>query len=144
MTDTAREQGLSPDLIPFISQPNVSMAVVTVVGVRWTRKMDADLQVDSGPVTFRVVSTIHGALRDGQSIDVPAQRVVDPSARARHNFDAWNTLSLTPGNSSFSPRSPARHPSSGGGSPPSGFRAQMRRTSALCAAPTSLRKPAAM
>jgi hypothetical protein len=97
MTDTAREQGLSPDLIPFISQPNVSMAVVTVVGVRWTRKMDADLQVDSGPVTFRVVSTIHGALRDGQSIDVPAQRVVDPSARARHNFDAWNTLSLAAG-----------------------------------------------
>lgn len=97
MTDKAQDQGLSPDLIPFISQPNVSMAVVAVVGVRWTRRMDVDLEVDSGPVTFQVVSAIHGTLRDGESIEVPAKRVVDPSARFRHNFDAWNTLALAPG-----------------------------------------------
>lgn len=97
MADTPRDQGLSPDLIPFISQPEVSMAVVAVAGARWTRRIERDLEVDSGPVTFRVLRALHGSLRDGQSIEVPAKRVVDPSARAHHNFDAWNTLSLTPG-----------------------------------------------
>ena len=97
MAQTAQDEGLSPDLIPFISEPNVSMAVVAVTGARWARQMSGDLEVDSGPVTFQVISAIHGTLRDGQSIEVPARRVVDRSARVRHNFDAWNTLSLSSG-----------------------------------------------
>jgi len=97
MAQTAQDEGLSPDLIPFISEPNVSMAVVAVTGARWARQMSGDLEVDSGPVTFQVISAIHGTLRDGQSIEVPARRVVDRSARVRHNFDAWNTLLLSSG-----------------------------------------------
>lgn len=97
MAGTAREEGLSPDLIPFISKPEVSMAVVQVRDARWSRQMDGDIQVDSGPVTLYVVSAIHGKLRDGQSIEVPAKRIVNPAVRVRHNFDAWNTFSLVPG-----------------------------------------------
>ena len=97
MAQTAQDEGLSPDLIPFISEPSVSMAVVAVTGARWARQMSGDLEVDSGPVTFQVISAIHGTLRDGQSIEVPARRVVDRSARVRHNFDAWNTLLLSSG-----------------------------------------------
>jgi hypothetical protein len=97
MAGTTPAEGLSPDLIPFISKPDVIMAVVSVAGVRWARQTDQDLEVDTGPVTFRIVRVLHGTLRDGQSIEVLARRVVDFSARVRHNFDAWNTLSLTPG-----------------------------------------------
>jgi hypothetical protein len=97
MAVTEREEGLSPDLTAFISTPDVSMAVVMVIGTQWKRQMDHDLEVDLGPVSFRVVSVLHGALQNGQTIELSARRVVDPTARVRHNFDAWNTLSLTQG-----------------------------------------------
>ena len=97
MAVTARDEGLSPDLTAFISNRDVSMAVVTVIDTQWKRQMDQDLEVDLGAVSFRVVSALYGALQDGQTIEVSARRVVDPTARVRHNFDAWNTLSLTRG-----------------------------------------------
>jgi hypothetical protein len=97
MTGTVRGEGLSPDLIPFISQPEVSMAVVAVMTTQWTRHKDQDLDVESGPVTFQVRRAIHGDLPEGRSIEVQATRVLEPTARVRHNFDAWNTLSLDPG-----------------------------------------------
>jgi hypothetical protein len=96
MAGTVREAGLSPDLIPFISKPQVSMAVVQVRDMRWSRQMDGDIQVDIGPVTLYVVSSVFGALREGQLIEVPAKRIVNPAVRVRHNFDAWNTFSLVP------------------------------------------------
>jgi hypothetical protein len=97
MAVTTRDEGLSPDLTAFISNRDVSMAVVTVIGTQWKRQMDHDLEVDLGAVSFRVVSALYGALQNGQTIEVSARRVVDPTARVRHNFDAWNTLSLTQG-----------------------------------------------
>ena len=97
MTEAVQEEVLSPDLIPVISQEDVSMAVVVVREVAWTRGVEGELELDAGPVTFEVVSRLHGMLGEGERIQVRAKRIVELTARVRHNFDAWNTLSLKPG-----------------------------------------------
>jgi hypothetical protein len=97
MTTAVADKGLQPNMIPAISQSEVSMVVATVGGVHWHREVEYGREMDAGPVRFEVVEGIHGALRAGEEIEVPAKRVVDPRARMRHNFDSWNLLSLTPG-----------------------------------------------
>ena len=97
MAGTARVEPLSPDLIPSISQPKVSMAVVVVKAVNLEPGTDRDLEVERGPVTFEVLRPIHGSLQQGQVIEVQARRVADLLLRGRYAFDAWNNLSLSAG-----------------------------------------------
>jgi hypothetical protein len=92
-------QQLSGDLVPFISQPGVSLLVVQLQATRWTHKLDRDegVEVEAGPVTFRTLEVLHGRIpHKGDIIEAPARRIADPLIRVRNRFDQWNALTLEP------------------------------------------------
>lgn len=98
MVPTNPLQGLSADLVPFISQPDASMLVAQVYETQWTRRIEQDLEVEAGPVPFGVLEVLHGqAPRTGEFIWVPARRIADPLIRVRNQSDRWNALPLRPG-----------------------------------------------
>lgn len=88
---------LAGDLVPYISDPTVSLVLVRVAGARWSPASD-DPHWESGPLQLRTVELFAGqAPKPGETISVAARRYADPMKRGEMGFDAWNTLTLDVG-----------------------------------------------
>ncbi len=87
---------LSPDLVPFIPDPNAVLAVVKVISCAVTpvpREQKEQLTVQLEPV-----DVIHGEkLKPGGKIEISGKRLADEEARFRSHFDKWNVLPFQPG-----------------------------------------------
>ncbi|HUE81577.1 MAG TPA: hypothetical protein VMM84_05620 [Pyrinomonadaceae bacterium] len=89
---------LSPDLVPFIGESDVSMILASVQEVKLVPRREGDIEVEAGTVGFQLLEVFRSdVLSKGGNIEVPAKRMLDRQARARNNFDQWNNLSLNPG-----------------------------------------------
>ena len=87
---------LSPDLVPFIPDPNAVLAVVKVISCAVTplaREQKEQLTVQLEPV-----DVIHGEkLKPGGMVEISGKRLADEEARFRSHFDKWNVLPFQPG-----------------------------------------------
>jgi hypothetical protein len=98
MTQADSHDELSGDLVPFVSQADVSMVVAQIQNSRLARTVYQGLEEDSGPVALKVLNVLHGGKPAvGETITVFAHRIADPLVRVRNLFDQWNGLSLRDG-----------------------------------------------
>jgi hypothetical protein len=87
---------LAADLVPFIPDPMSSLVLAKVVRATWT-PLPAE-QKEEGVIELQVGETFRGAApRAGESIEIAGKRMLDPTARARNNFDQWNNLPFEQG-----------------------------------------------
>lgn len=98
MTQADSHEELSGDLVPFVSQADVSMVVAQIQSSRLGRTVYQGLEEESGPVALKVLNVLHGRKPQvGETITVFAHRIADPLVRVRNLFDQWNGLSLSDG-----------------------------------------------
>lgn len=91
-------QILGADLVPFISEPNTSMLLVRVVGVKLAKQMEGDVEMEVGMATMEVLEVLHSkTLVKGTTIEVPVKRVAAREVRVKNPINQWNNLTLMPG-----------------------------------------------
>jgi hypothetical protein len=89
---------LSSDLVPYISDPSASLILASIASARWVPAPD-DSGMENGTLQFRVEELFSDTgPKPGELLTITAQRYGDPEKRQQMGFDAWNTLSLQPGN----------------------------------------------
>lgn len=93
---SATASALSPDLIPYFSDPAASMIVAKIAG--------RDLASGSTPGSERgtlklsVAKVIHSeTLKDGDAIETPFERATDAQIRFFNRANQWNALPLNDG-----------------------------------------------
>jgi hypothetical protein len=95
-TQTMEAGQLSPNLVPIFSNPVASMVVVKIVALEPAHTNQP--KVESGLLSISVVQVVHSKiLRANDSFSTPFERFSDPQIRVRNRFNAWNSLSLDPG-----------------------------------------------
>jgi hypothetical protein len=95
-TQTIEAGQLSPDLVPTFSDSSASMVVAKVVALEPSHANRPG--VEAGLVALTVIQVIHSEiLRQNDSFSTPFERFSDPQVRLRNRFNAWNSLSLDPG-----------------------------------------------
>jgi hypothetical protein len=95
-TQTIEAGQLSPNLVPTFSDPSASMVVAKVMALEPSHAKRPN--VETGLVVLTVIEVIHSEiLRQNDSFSTPFERISDPQVRLRNRFNAWNALSLVPG-----------------------------------------------
>ena len=95
-TQTMEAGQLSPNLVPTFSDSSASMVVAKVIALESSHSNRPD--VETGLVALTVFQVIHSELlRPHESFSTPFERFSDPQVRLRNRFNAWNSLSLDPG-----------------------------------------------
>jgi len=86
---------LSPDLVPFIPDPNAVLALVRVISCAVTPLPQQ--QEEQLVVHLETLDVIHGEkLKAGEPIEISGKRLADEDARYRSHFDKWNVLPFQP------------------------------------------------
>jgi hypothetical protein len=87
---------LSPDLVPVFSERDASMVVAKVLGREHSHTNQSG--VETGLLRLTLVRIVRSEkLKEGDAIETPFARVADRQIRLRNQFNAWNSLSLDPG-----------------------------------------------
>jgi hypothetical protein len=95
-TPTIEAGQLSPNLVPTFSDSSASMVVAKVMALEPSHANRTN--VESGLVSLTVIQVIHSEIfRQNDSFSTPFERFSDPQVRLRNRFNAWNSLSLDPG-----------------------------------------------
>jgi hypothetical protein len=93
---SAQTGELSPNLIPSFSDPAASMIVVRVTGSEPAQSHQAG--VETGLLMLVVIRVVHSEiLHENDSMATRFERISDPQIRLRNQINAWNSLSLDPG-----------------------------------------------
>jgi hypothetical protein len=93
-----REQILSAELIPSISDSSASMVVARITAVHLIRQHGTDPEIETGTIALSVLEPIRShTLSAGSAVEVPAWRMADPILRVRNGINQWNRLSLKEG-----------------------------------------------
>jgi hypothetical protein len=94
--ETMEAGQLSPNLVPTFSDPSASMVVAKVVAREPSHSNRPN--VETGLLALTVIQVIHSEiLRQNESFSTTFERISDPQVRLRNRFNAWNSLSLDPG-----------------------------------------------
>src|ERR1700721_2124802 len=95
-TQTMEARNLSPNLVPTFSDPSASMVVAKVLALEPSHSKRPN--VESGLLALTVIQVIHSEiLRQNETFSTPFERFSDRQVRLRNRFNAWNSLSLNPG-----------------------------------------------
>jgi hypothetical protein len=95
-TQTIEAGELSPNLVPTFSDSSASMVVAKVMALEPSHSNRPNME--TGLVALTVIQVIHSEiLRQKESFSTPFERFSDPQVRLRNRFNAWNSLSLDPG-----------------------------------------------
>ncbi len=95
-TQTMEAGHLSPNLVATFSDPSASMVVAKVVALQPSHSKSPN--VETGLLALTVIQVIHSEiLRANESFSTAFERISDPQVRLRNRFNAWNSLSLDPG-----------------------------------------------
>src|SRR5579859_4671397 len=95
-TQTIEAGQLSPNLVPAFSDSSASMVVAKVTALEPSHSNRHN--VETGLLVLTVIQVIHSELlRQNDSFSTPFERISDPQIRLRNRFNAWNSLSLHPG-----------------------------------------------
>ena len=95
-TQTIEAGQLSPNLVPAFSDSSASMVVAKVIALEPSHSNRP--KIETGLLALTVIQVIHSELlRQNESFSTPFERISDPQIRLRNRFNAWNTLSLDPG-----------------------------------------------
>jgi hypothetical protein len=95
MVPSNQAETLSGNLVPFVSQPDISMMIAQLQDTHWAHKTEQGLEMEVGSVHFRITDVLHGSSpRPGDLIEVPAKRVASPTIRVRNRSNYWNALRL--------------------------------------------------
>jgi hypothetical protein len=88
---------LSGDLVPAVSQPDVSTAVVRLESARWISRTEQGLEWEDGSINLRVLEVLYGSrLRINDLLEVHASRLASSTVRVRNRSNYWNALHLNP------------------------------------------------
>jgi hypothetical protein len=108
-SSSAETDQLSPNLVPYFSDPIASMVVARITGHQLTPPNNEGVQ--TGLVKFAVAKVIHSeTLREGDSIETSLERISDPELRLHNMFNQWNALSLDAGETLLLSAKPDRTP----------------------------------
>ena len=108
-SSSAETDQLSPNLVPYFSDPAASMIVARITEHRLNPPNNEGVQ--TGLVKFTATKVIHSeTLRDGDSIETLLERNSDPEIRVHNMFNEWNALSLDAGETLLLSTKPDRPP----------------------------------
>jgi hypothetical protein len=84
------------DLVPFISDPNVVLALARVVSAAWT-PLPSEAR-EGGAIRLELVDVIRASgLPAGATIEMAGKRLANEQSRVRERADRWNSLPFEPG-----------------------------------------------
>ncbi len=84
------------DLVPFISDPNVVLALARVVSAAWT-PLPSEAR-EGGAIRLELVAVIRASgLPAGATIEMAGKRLANEQSRVRERSDLWNSLPFEPG-----------------------------------------------
>jgi hypothetical protein len=84
------------DLVPFISEPNVVLALARVVSATWT-PLPSEAR-EAGVVRLELLDVIRGPrLSDGAAIEISGKRLANENSRDHERTDRWNSLPFETG-----------------------------------------------
>ncbi len=93
-----KDQVLSGDLVPAISDASSSMVVARIASVRLGKVRGDDADEETGKIALNVAAVIHArTLTQGSVMEVPVRRLAEPAQRVRTLFNQWNALALKQG-----------------------------------------------
>ncbi len=95
-TQSSETIQLSPDLVPVFSEREASMVVAKVLGREHSHTNPSG--VETGLLKLAIVRIVRSEkLKEGDALETPYARVADRQIRLRNQFNAWNSLTLDPG-----------------------------------------------
>ena len=84
------------DLVPFISDANVVLALARVVSAAWT-PLPSEAR-EGGAIRLELVDAIRASgLPAGATIEMAGKRLANEQSRVRERSDRWNSLPFEPG-----------------------------------------------
>ena len=96
------------DLVPFIAEPNVVLALARVVSATWT-PLPSEAR-EAGAVRLELIDVIRGqGLSSGAAIEISGKRLANEQSRDRERTDRWNSLAFEPGDLLLMALRPGNH-----------------------------------